>query len=50
MWPPGALDFLRELEDNNDRDWFRAALKLATKGTCVGSCIGRPGVAVFRFG
>src|SRR5262245_29707948 len=23
MWPPGALDFLRELEDNNDRDWFR---------------------------
>src|SRR4051812_14428229 len=24
MWPPGALDFLRELEDNNDRDWFRA--------------------------
>jgi uncharacterized protein (TIGR02453 family) len=24
MWPPGALDFLRELEDNNDRDWFKA--------------------------
>ena len=24
MWPPGALDFLRELEANNDRDWFRA--------------------------
>jgi uncharacterized protein (TIGR02453 family) len=24
MWPPEALDFLRELEDNNDRDWFRA--------------------------
>ena len=24
MWPPAALDFLRELEDNNDRDWFRA--------------------------
>src|SRR2546426_4387354 len=24
MWPPGALDFLRDLEDNNDRDWFKA--------------------------
>jgi uncharacterized protein (TIGR02453 family) len=24
MWPPDALDFLRELEDNNDREWFRA--------------------------
>jgi uncharacterized protein (TIGR02453 family) len=24
MWPPDALEFLRELEDNNDRDWFRA--------------------------
>src|SRR5262245_5751413 len=24
MWPPGALDFLRELEANNDRDWFKA--------------------------
>ena len=24
MWPPGALEFLRELEDNNDRDWFKA--------------------------
>lgn len=24
MWAPAALDFLRELEDNNDRDWFRA--------------------------
>jgi uncharacterized protein (TIGR02453 family) len=24
MWPPEALEFLRELEDNNDRDWFRA--------------------------
>ena len=24
MWPPEALDFLRELEANNDRDWFRA--------------------------
>src|SRR5438270_3991365 len=23
-WPKQALDFLRELEDNNDRDWFRA--------------------------
>jgi uncharacterized protein (TIGR02453 family) len=23
MWPPQALEFLRELEDNNDRDWFR---------------------------
>jgi uncharacterized protein (TIGR02453 family) len=23
-FPPEALDFLRELEDNNDRDWFKA--------------------------
>ena len=23
-WPPEALDFLRELEANNDRDWFKA--------------------------
>jgi uncharacterized protein (TIGR02453 family) len=24
MWPPEALEFLRELEANNDRDWFKA--------------------------
>jgi uncharacterized protein (TIGR02453 family) len=24
MWPAEALDFLRELEANNDRDWFKA--------------------------
>jgi uncharacterized protein (TIGR02453 family) len=24
MWPPKALEFLRELEANNDRDWFKA--------------------------
>jgi len=24
VWPPEALDFLRELEDNNGRDWFKA--------------------------
>ena len=24
MWRPEALEFLRELEANNDRDWFRA--------------------------
>jgi uncharacterized protein (TIGR02453 family) len=24
MWPPEALEFLRELEANNDSDWFRA--------------------------
>lgn len=23
MWPPDALEFLRELEDHNDRDWFK---------------------------
>ncbi len=23
MWPPEALEFLRELEANNDSDWFR---------------------------
>src|SRR5438270_6551726 len=24
MWPSEALEFLRELEDNSDRDWFKA--------------------------
>jgi uncharacterized protein (TIGR02453 family) len=24
MWPPGAIEFLRELEAHNDRDWFKA--------------------------
>jgi uncharacterized protein (TIGR02453 family) len=24
MWPTDALEFLRELEDNNDREWFKA--------------------------
>jgi uncharacterized protein (TIGR02453 family) len=24
MWPPEVLEFLRELEANNDRDWFKA--------------------------
>lgn len=24
MWPPAALEFLRDLENNNDGDWFRA--------------------------
>src|SRR5919108_981245 len=24
MWPPEALEFLHELEANNDRDWFKA--------------------------
>jgi uncharacterized protein (TIGR02453 family) len=24
MWPPEALDFLRDLEGNNDRTWFKA--------------------------
>ncbi|MEA2155874.1 MAG: hypothetical protein QOE11_2014 [Solirubrobacteraceae bacterium] len=24
MWPPAALAFLRDLEADNDRDWFRA--------------------------
>jgi len=24
VWPPAALEFLRDLEDNNDRDWFKA--------------------------
>ena len=24
MWPPEALAFFRDLEDNNDREWFRA--------------------------
>ena len=24
MWPPEAIQFLRELEANNDREWFKA--------------------------
>lgn len=24
MWPPEALEFLHDLEDHNDRDWFKA--------------------------
>jgi uncharacterized protein (TIGR02453 family) len=24
VWPPAALEFLQELEANNDREWFRA--------------------------
>jgi uncharacterized protein (TIGR02453 family) len=24
VWPPEAIEFLRELEDNNEREWFRA--------------------------
>jgi uncharacterized protein (TIGR02453 family) len=24
VWPPEALEFFRDLEDNNDREWFRA--------------------------
>src|SRR5215208_508832 len=24
MWPPEALELLRDLEANNDRDWFKA--------------------------
>ncbi|HUO74699.1 MAG TPA: DUF2461 domain-containing protein [Solirubrobacteraceae bacterium] len=24
MWPPAALEFLRDLEENNDRAWFKA--------------------------
>jgi uncharacterized protein (TIGR02453 family) len=24
MWPPEAIEFLTELEANNDRDWFKA--------------------------
>jgi uncharacterized protein (TIGR02453 family) len=24
MWPPDAVQFLRELEANNDREWFKA--------------------------
>src|SRR3954452_15002452 len=24
MWPPEAIAFLEELEENNDRDWFKA--------------------------
>jgi len=49
VWPPEALEFLRDLEDNNDSQWFRAnrrrydeylvtpARKLAEKLSDLGS-------------
>lgn len=27
MWPPAAIEFLQDLEANNDREWFRANRK-----------------------
>jgi uncharacterized protein (TIGR02453 family) len=27
VWPPAALEYLQELEENNERDWFRANRK-----------------------
>jgi len=54
MWPPEALEFLRELEDNNDRDWFKANRArydeyLVTPGRALAERLGHLGEArLFR--
>lgn len=52
MWPPEALQFLRELEDNNDRDWFKANRArydehLVAPGQTLADRLGRLGPARF---
>src|SRR5215217_864622 len=39
MWPPEALEFLRELEANNDRGWFTVAQEAGSGASCIESCI-----------
>ena len=52
MWPPAALEFLRELEDNNDRDWFKANRTryddhLVAPGRALAESVGHLGTAKF---
>lgn len=52
MWPPAALAFLRELEDNNDRDWFKANRArydddLLAPGRALADSLGHLGTAKF---
>ncbi|HVF80038.1 MAG TPA: DUF2461 domain-containing protein [Solirubrobacteraceae bacterium] len=52
MWPPAALEFLRDLEDNNDRDWFKANRAryddhLVAPGRALAERLGHLGTAKF---
>ena len=52
MWPPAALDFLRDLEDNNDRAWFKANRArydehLVAPGRALAESVGHLGTAKF---
>ena len=52
MWPPAALEFLRDLEDNNDRDWFKANRArydndLRAPGQALADALGEFGTARF---
>ena len=52
MWPPEAIEFLRELEDNNDRDWFQANRsrydeQLVAPGRALAECVGHLGAPRF---
>jgi uncharacterized protein (TIGR02453 family) len=52
MWPPQALEFLRDLEDNNDRDWFKANRAryddhLVAPGRALAAGLGHLGTAKF---
>jgi uncharacterized protein (TIGR02453 family) len=52
MWPPEALEFLRDLEDNNDRDWFKANRAryddhLVAPGRALADSLGHLGTAKF---
>ena len=52
MWPPEAIEFLRELEDNNDRDWFKANRsrydeQLVAPGRALAECVGHLGAPRF---
>jgi uncharacterized protein (TIGR02453 family) len=51
-WPPAALEFLRDLEDNNDRDWFKANRAryddhLVAPGRALAGSLGHLGTAKF---
>jgi uncharacterized protein (TIGR02453 family) len=52
MWPPEALEFLRDLEANNDRDWFKANRAryddhLVAPGRALAESLGHLGVPRF---
>ncbi|CAN5254117.1 DUF2461 domain-containing protein [soil metagenome] len=52
MWSPAALEFLRDLEDNNDRGWFKANRSryddhLVAPGRALAASVGHLGTAKF---